>query len=145
MSYNYDEFKKQIEDVLTFYNLNSPSAVNLLLGTAAVESNFGSDLIQHGGGPALGPFQMEPPTFNWLAKVYEKEFSGIAGAEPRYVITNISLAILMCRLRYYIDPHKLPPADDIEALGAYWKRVYNTVKGAGTVEAFIVKYNQYCV
>ena len=42
-------------------NLWSPSAEELVLGTAIVESGL-TYLKQHGDGPALGLWQVEPPT-----------------------------------------------------------------------------------
>ena len=61
MSIKIDQLKKAIEEVLDYLNLNSLSAVNLLLGTAAQESRLG-EYIEQVNGPALGIFQMEPKT-----------------------------------------------------------------------------------
>ena len=47
--------------VLSKLDMYSESAANLLLGTAAIESDMGQFLRQI-NGPALGIYQMEPST-----------------------------------------------------------------------------------
>ena len=54
--------KYVIEPVLKTLDLYSEDAVNLVLGTACVESECGRWLHQLGTGPALGIYQMEPDT-----------------------------------------------------------------------------------
>ncbi len=135
-----NQFKDLIERTLKENRLYSESAVNLLLGTAAQESKFGSYLRQLNGGPALGFFQMEKPTFDWLKKVYDKKFY-LGDYED--LEWNIKQAILLCRLRYHIVPEALPKADDIEGLAAYWKKYYNTFAGAGKTTEFIDNYKKF--
>jgi len=53
--------------------------------------------------------------------------------------TNISYATAICRLIYYRQPERLPNADDLHGLGAYWKFAYNSTAGKGTVDDFIRK------
>ena len=58
---------RQVRDTLIIpvcaaLGLNSPSAVQLLLGTAAQESHMGHYLVQV-RGPAIGMYQMEPNTY----------------------------------------------------------------------------------
>jgi len=48
--------------------------------------------------------------------------------------TNITAQIVFCRLHYWRVPKKLPKTIDEQAL--YWKRYYNTEKGAGTIKHF---------
>ena len=63
MGYDRDQFEDLIKRVLRGQNLpRKQSAIDLLLGTAAQESAFGTYLRQV-NGPALGAFQMEPATF----------------------------------------------------------------------------------
>lgn len=64
MAFNRSHFRRAIFDVCTAIGAQfaSSSAVNLLLGTAAQESAFGTYLRQIGGGPARGVFQMAPAT-----------------------------------------------------------------------------------
>jgi len=134
----------------------SPSAENLLMGTAAQESRLGNYIHQLGRGPAVGPFQMEPATHDdiwerylrykrWL-NITVHEAAGIEGEEKLpadYMIYNLRYAAAMARIHYLRVPQALPEADDIEGLAAYWKRYYNTYLGAGTVEEFIENYHRF--
>ena len=52
-------------------------------------------------------------------------------------MSNMSLQVAFCRLKYRRDKYALPGMDNIEAQAKYWKRVYNSEKGRGTVEHFI--------
>ena len=153
--FNKDKFKQRIEEVLTNINLYSESATNLLLGSCAQESLFGKYNVQLGGGPALGPFQMEPATMrdlwenflaykNELCKTIEDEY-GFTDASNDLLQHDIDYGIIMCRIYYLRVKEKLPDADDIEGLARYWKKYYNTYKGKGKVEEFIKNYNRYVV
>lgn len=69
--------KKQLRELVTHvlkkYDLYSADAVELLMLTAATESNLGCYIKQVGGGPALGIFQCEPNTYDWAqTKTMEK-------------------------------------------------------------------------
>ena len=147
------QFRELIETALRRLNMYNESAVNLLLGTAAQESRFGTYLKQLGGGPAMGIFQMEPATEkdcwdNYLSyrdNIVKRitDLSGITGPNPEALQWNLYYSIAMCRVRYYRVPTPLPNADDIAGLAAYWKQNYNTPAGAGTVNEFIQNYNRY--
>jgi len=141
-----------ISPVLKKINLYSESAVNLIIGTAAQESQF-KYIKQLGGGPALGLFQMEPNTHddiwdNYLA--YRKDLASKVRALATQklffdhaadeMIGNVYYAAAMCRIHYLRAPMALPDADDIEGMANYWKTFYNTVHGAGTVDEFIRHY-----
>ena len=144
-----------VRPVLHRLGLYSDAAENLLVGTAAQESLLGRYLVQVGGGPALGVFQMEPATHrdiweNFLA--YRPELVGRikqllppAAAEgwraaEGELVTNLAYAAAMCRVHYLRRPEPLPKADDLVGLAAYWKRFYNTEAGAGTVDEFYMHY-----
>ena len=155
MAFNKEQFRELIEDVLREANLYSPSAVELLMLTCAVESNFGT-YIKQIKGPALGVFQMEPFTHNdiWANYLTHKdELVEIAlwphtseqGNELVSLKTNLAYQILMARIHYLRYPYPLPDADDIEGLAEYWKRLYNTRHGKGTVKKAIEKYKEYCI
>ena len=51
---------------------------------------------------------------------------------------NLKLACQMVRIKYYRVPKPLPDADDVEGLGKYWLRYYNTGgkwdKGKGSID-----------
>ena len=154
MAFNCKQFKLIIEDTLLSFSppLAKNNAVNLLLGTAAVESNFGT-YVRQIKGPAVSVFQIEPFTErdmwenyivhkqdikNQLSRIYHA-----TGPDPERLVTDLGLAIVMARLYYLRKPSMLPQADDLIGLAEYWKREYNTYKGKGTVEKFIEKWRQY--
>ena len=124
----------------------SPSAEQLLLATAVVESGLRS--LKQIAGPALGVYQIEPRTHddiwrNFLA--YRRELASpveelMAQANTPWFIQlvwNLAYATAMARLVYYRRPEPLPEADDLVGVAEYWKAHYNTVKGAGTVAGFL--------
>ena len=142
MSFNKNQFENLIRRVLTEFDMCSDSAVNLLLGTAAQESHFGT-YIRQVRGPAVGVFQMEPDTFNWLRDKYLVKFTQLEQFKCEDLEWDLSAAIIFARLRYRAIPKSLPPADDIRALAEYWKKYYNTIHGAGTVAEFISNYDRF--
>lgn len=126
---------------------STTAAEQLVLGTAAVESNF-VWLRQHGHGPALGLWQMEPFTFNDLVKRYPawmmREGADVeVPCEPSVVAWNLRLGSIMCRLKYRDDPHPLPEPGDVAALADTWKRCYNSRLGAGKPEDFVRAWEQF--
>jgi hypothetical protein len=146
-----------IEATLRPLGLWSPAAEDLLLGTAAVESRCGQFLVQHGGGPALGIFQMEPETHddiwqNWLRyrthHLDDLTMAGIRSGDPMvwpsadHLVTDLAYATAMARFHYRRVPEALPNAGDVPALARYWKQHYNTPLGAGTEAKFISAWNE---
>lgn len=135
-----------------FSEYSMDSARNLLLGTCAQESDMGL-YCQQIRGPALGIFQMEMATYydniawawrNSSALKFIKEFDefdpfgGFHGNPPAQVLMyDGRFAAAMARIHYLRRPEPLPASDDWEGLAMYWKAHYNTVKGAGTVGAFL--------
>ena len=101
----------------------------------------------YGNNPAIGFWQVEPFTMfdtidNYInyrpelkTKIYGLGYDE-KDAEMR-LMSNMSLQVAFCRLKYRRDKYALPGMDDIEAQAKYWKRVYNSEKGRGTVEHFI--------
>lgn len=128
---------------LNWLDMDSPSARALLMGTAAQESLL-RYLVQR-RGPAVGLFQMEPETFYDIFETYLRYRPALLSMVNSVRVTdgheeliwNARLAAMMARLRYRRDPFPLPSADDVQALGEYWKRVYNTEQGKGTVKEFV--------
>jgi hypothetical protein len=143
MGYDVKQFRDLIERTLTSFapSMATKVAVDLLLGTAAQESAFGRYLRQlH--GPAVGAFQMEPATFEWLQAKYSDRYPEIDGRTPEEMEWDLRLAIIMARLRYRAVPLELPEGD-VETLAAYWKRHYNTPLGRGTTEEYIANYRRF--
>lgn len=134
-----------IQPALKTIDLWSQAADELVLGTACKESGCGRYLVQLGGGPALGIFQMEPASFHdhlhWLqsrpllkARVMElvRDITN-----PLEMVWNLRFAAAMCRVHYYRKPDPLPSAGNINGQAHYWKQHYNTFLGAGTVVEYV--------
>jgi len=155
---NPKDLKKHvIEPTLKYLDMYSDSAVNLLLGTAAVESDLGYYLRQkgcEGDTGAFGIYQMELATHNdilqnyvayrdWLAYDIDKFISDDlqVNFDTRFhLISNLAYATAMARVHYYRVPAPLPDPDDKVGLANYWKDHYNSHLGKGTPEKFLEKY-----
>lgn len=136
-----------IRPTLLSIGLNSEPAQRLVLGTACQESICGRYIHQL-GGPALGIYQMEPATHadlsRWLG-THPALQSGVARLARRYtseeLIGNLYYATAFCRIAYYRDPAPLP--ETLHEQAAYWKRIYNTAGGAGTVDEYLSNWQRY--
>lgn len=143
--------RQLIEDTLRLMEPEvkySQNAAELCLGTIAQESAYGKYRKQIGGGPGLGIVQMEPTTFNDCVDNYLqyrpelankiKQVSGVKYFNASDVENNDKLAICMMRVKYMRDSKPIP--NDLNGLAAYWKRVYNSIHGAGKESEFIHNY-----
>jgi len=146
MSLHRGQFRDLVGRVLLEWDLHSLEAVELLLGTAAQESDLGRYLRQVGGGPALGAFQVEPAThrliWKWVRRNrpdLEERLRGARYSEGSAAALEWDLrySILMARILYLSIPSPLPAVDDVAAQARYWKVHYNTIHGRGTVAEFI--------
>lgn len=139
-----------IRPALEAIELYSPAAAELVLGTACQESNL-RYLHQLGHGPAKGLWQMEPAThddlwtnfINGRAKFREPLKSMSILADPDEMVWNLLYAAAMCRVHYYRVKAPLPKVGKLEDQARYWKRYYNTVHGAGTVEEYIANWRKF--
>ena len=146
---NPDQFRREIiRPVLAMLDgrddkpWGGDAAEELMLGTALVESNL-TYLVQHGEGPAVSVFQLEPATIEDIQENYIRyrsllreavEFaSGVWPIMPEQVKGNLYLAAMLCRIHYRRAPAPLPEAGDVGGQAKYWKKYYNTAKGKGTV------------
>ena len=144
-----------VRSVCQGLDLWSPSAENLLLGTAAQESHLGHYLKQLKKGPAIGIYQMEPDTWHDLHAHYLRYNTPLRNKLNQFVSPwgrlmgemamqgNLNYATACARLQYFRKPERLPAYDDIEGLARYWKKHWNTVHGKGTVEEFIENYQRF--
>lgn len=127
-------------------NLWSPEAEELLMMTAATESFLGR-YIRQVGGIALGEFQMEPATFHdcnrYLGLRPRPNFT--PHTDPEMLIYDRAAATVYARIKYLMDPDPIPPANDLRGLAAYYKKVYNTPLGKGSVEKALADYAKYVV
>lgn len=135
-----------IRPALGRISLGGTAAEELVLGTALQESDGLRHLRQIGGGPGCGFWQIEPKTGDDLYTRITARDSMIARAlqdtRGQTLIThaltgNLMFGAMICRLKYRDDRQPIPPAGDLEAQAAYWKRVYNTERGKGRVEDYI--------
>ena len=150
MSINAWQLRELIGGVLIGADMHSKDAVELLMLTAAVESDCGT-YIKQLSGPARGIFQMEPKTEKdlWLNYLdYRPDKTEII---KRYDTSdkddlwwNLGYQILLCRVHYLRVPRKLPFRKDVNAMATYWKKHYNTHLGLGTTQKAFDKYYRYC-
>jgi hypothetical protein len=150
------DLRNLIIETLRGIDLYSPSAVELLMGTAAQETHLGhAGLVQRGGGPARGIFQMEPITEKDLWDRIIKKRPGLEskiikvcrvnGPSELHMVGNLVYQIIMARIKYWIVPKRLPNSSDLNGLAKYWKDYYNTYLGKGKSEEFIRNYKKYCL
>lgn len=159
--YHKDQFGNLIGRVLKLMDtkhvtLRTPyctlDAVDLLMGTAAQESQLGRYLYQI-KGPAKGAFQIEPNTdrSRWAHYLAYRpqlrqiifDISGVSGPNPLALESDLAYQIIMCRLGYRPIPKPLPAAGDVVAQADYWKRYHNTKGGRGKRHEYIENYRRY--
>ncbi|MBV5327200.1 MAG: hypothetical protein JZU65_06100 [Chlorobium sp.] len=132
--------------------INTPQAIELLMGTWAQESTGGKYTTQLGGGPARGMWQIEKPTYldilNRCSADAYRELLVTAGDPDALLqdhfdllVSNHTLCAQICRLKYFMSPGLIP--EDLEEQAEYWKKYYNTELGAGTVEEYLANYQKY--
>ena len=129
------------------------SVEDLLLGTAAQESQLGYYLKQI-DGPALGIYQIESETHksvwdNYLA--YRPDLASkirsLASQKwfledpDRELVFNLAYATAIARLVYLPVPKAIPNTTRGQA--EYWKKHYNTHKGRGSVDEYLMNYYRY--
>lgn len=133
--------------------LYSEDAARLVTATALAESGLRwVDQVTKGverPGPAYGLFQMEALTYHdhWdrfliykpdlSARIERMMIPGLKGLDQLH--GNHYFAAVMCRVHYLRKPEPLPSGGDLRAMGAYWKKYYNTAAGKGTVDGFAAK------
>lgn len=131
----------------------SPKAVELLMMTAAAETNLGF-YIKQIKGPALGIFQMEPATHNdifenWL--VYKSDlfkravdsFYNEGMSDELNLMGNLPYQIVMARCHYLRNRAPIPEHWMLGELAKYYKHVWNTHLGDATPEKALRAYLKY--
>jgi len=140
-------------------DLESTSADLLLLGTAELETNCGTYLVQHGGGIntslAVSIYQLEVVTFKDILlrflqlKKYKKlkeKIESIYSIKTLKIkhdqlwnklVTDLSFSTVIARLKYYMIPSPLPVYTDYVGLAEYYKKYYNTALGKTSLEKAI--------
>lgn len=133
--------------------MRSPAAVELLLGTAIVESRLtflrqGLDVPGDGLGEALGVFQIEPRSHAdcWDSYlIFRLDLAqAVGGRKPdEALILDLGYATRIARIIYWRSPLRLPDVGDVEGLARVWKQAYNTPAGAGKPDEFVALYRRY--
>ena len=130
--------------------IDSPAAVELLMGTAAHESLLGKYLRQH-PGPARGIYQIEPDTYHdlerWLETRPRLREAVMEWASPQVspgaqIAGNLYFATAVARANYWRKPFTMPYNPDLPTQARTWKRWWNTTAGKGTVEQYIRHYRE---
>ena len=143
------EIKEIAEYALYKLNSYSDDALALVVRTGMAESGYRALRGYGESNPAIGFWQIEPATMydmmrNYIVyrpqyrKALEELGMQFKGDDIEVsVMANMAVQAGLCRLHYRRDKYPLPSWDSIEAQGKYWKRVYNTHKGKGTVKHFM--------
>ena len=147
-----DEIKEIVEYALYKIDSYSDDALALVVRTGMAESGYRALKGYGEGNPAIGFWQIEPATLNDMItnyihyrSHYKKNLISLGMNFEKdtimSVMSNMAIQAALCRLHYRRDKDPLPSWDDLEGQASYWKRVYNTVEGRGTVEHFIKSNN----
>jgi len=118
-------------------------------GTCGQESGF-RDVKQSGGGPALGPWQMEPSTHDSLwanflqyrPTLRSALVAILNGEQPtaNAMMTNLVYAAAMMLVKYLDSPGAIP--DDLEDQAAYYVKYYNA-GGKATIDEYLANWKLY--
>jgi hypothetical protein len=136
--------KNIIKYSLERLDMYSEDSADLVYKTGMAESGYRH--LRQVSGPALGFFQCEPATMDDVWNNYVSYRApvkvqlwdlGYKEDDRMSFLSNIAVQAAFCRLQYRRDKHALPSKDDLEAQAKYWKRVYNTALGKGTVKHFM--------
>jgi hypothetical protein len=132
-------------------SLNNQASINLLTGTALVESDL-TYIYQVPNGPAIGLDQMEPLTLedqfstfldypaNYVLRASIESLSIASLTYEQNLYGNAFFACAMARIKYYRSPDPLPNATDAQGLADYHKSIYNSALGAADVVANTAKF-----
>ena len=143
-----NEIKEIVEYALYKIDSYSDDALVMVARTGMAESGYRALKGYGEGNPAIGFWQIEPATMNDMINNYinyrsnyKKNLISLGMNFEKdtilSVMSNMAVQAALCRLHYRRDRKPLPSWDDLEGQAKYWKRVYNTVKGRGTVEHFM--------
>jgi hypothetical protein len=141
--------KKIIDWTLKELGMYSPEASEMVYKTGLAETGYRH--LEQIKGPAIGFFQVEPATMrdtwdNYIA--YRQDLKNKLWAlgydesnDVQRVMGSIILQVVFCRLKYRRSPKALPKCGDLEGQAKYWKSIYNSELGKGTVEHFMEACN----
>lgn len=166
---NHNQLRQYvIRPALKAIDLYSENAEELLIMTCAQET-LGCTFLKQINGPALGPYGCEPPTYNdvCMRKLYKwfemsegglhlgytglgKKVNSVLGwsyyneiPDVLNLMTNLSYATMICRIDYSLETSPLPDKNDLTGLFNYYKKYYNSFKGAATETEVLDNYHMY--
>ncbi len=140
-----------LEPALRATGMYSLDAMYLMVCTIMVESKL-THLKQLPDGPALGLGEIEPATYvdskrylerrsdirskilNYCERTYLPE-------NPTTLIADLSLNILIARVKYWMVTEPIPSYKDPHAQAEYYEKYYNANKEVNKVDEF-VRHNQ---
>tara|TARA_Y100001938_G_scaffold148890_1_gene233919 strand:- start:1613 stop:2077 length:465 start_codon:yes stop_codon:yes gene_type:complete len=146
------EIKSIVEYALYKIDSYSDDALALVVRTGMAESGYRALKGYGEGNPAIGFWQIEPATLNDMIdnyihyrSHYKKNLISLGinfeKDTKMSVMSNMAVQAALCRLHYRRDKDPIPSWDDLEGQASYWKRVYNTVEGRGTIQHFMKANN----
>lgn len=124
----------------------------------AHESRRGEFIHQVGGGPALGPIQMEPTTHDstwkygdsiWdnafkLGIITAYQYAGDKHPPAERLLYDLRYNVFMVRQRLFMKREALPNIEDeidqVAALSKYLKKHWNSVGGAAGDDSYAADY-----
>ena len=130
--------------------LNTQAAVELLLGTAAQESDLGFFLHQGFNGGGLGIYQIEAAThedvWRYLKRPENEDLANIilnfvSQADDKSLIGNLHYATAIARVKYWMRPEPLP--ETVEQHAIYWDTFYNANPDHGTPQEYVDSYERF--
>lgn len=152
------ELKNELRYILNKYDIYSESLLNLLLGTAIIESDRGRQLKQVPYGPARGIFQIEKSTATDAWRYINRKVSNTHIIYLRNILNTavwknvdlnfqlkhnleyqVILAIIVYRMHGYTPNQYLSNKYEYAKT---WKKRWNTHLGKGTTKHFILKWNK---
>ena len=147
-----NEIKEIVEYALYKIDSYSDDALALVVRTGMAESGYRALKGYGEGNPAIGFWQVEPATLNDMItnyihyrSHYKKNLISLGMNFEKdtimSVMSNMAVQAALCRLHYRRDKDPIPSWDNLEGQASYWKRVYNTVEGRGTVKHFMKANN----
>lgn len=157
--FDVKEFDRAVGDVLTslcFVDFDRDGYRKLLIETAAYESDGGA-VIKQVGGPALGVYQIEPSTHDYIVRkwlhteeskeVFQKSnlrnvvdgwyVQAPPGTNRYNLKKNIHYQTTIAFLVYYHRVGGWPDLSTVESRAKIYKTYYNTPKGKGKKKKYI--------
>ncbi len=147
-----------IQPALKGINLYSKEAEEMLIATCAQETHSGLYLKQLSGGKdaALGIYQMQPDTHDWiwnstlttdsnLGFVVMTSCKYTIRPKPDVMVYNLLYASVMARAFWLHVKEPFPDIGDTDNMWFLYKKYWNTYGGKATKEDFVKNYNLYAI